>query len=367
MAAAYESIKLDIRRKILNRTWLTGIKIPSSRELAAIYNCSTNTIEKALRDLQREGLLIRETRRGTFVSERAFSTRTEAVPVITGTIAVVVDDVKSYIFSKAFRGIEDVVKPRDFGLTISSHDNDPGKQQDVLAGLIQQGVRGIILYPALSFENDDRYYKSLENILRNARIVCMDRYIYNSSLSIPYVTSDNFYGSYQLTRLLIEKGHRQIGFVRNYNVSTVIERLMGFKQALHDYGIPFQEEMDILLHGRNEAMQDFPTDWLAARIESLGLTAFFTTNYNCAGHVMNGLARLNLSIPRDVSLVSYEVEYMNSFLPIKITGVTQRFYDMGKAAARIIISLLDGTHESDMTGFICHSLMNPGESIRMIR
>lgn len=367
MATAYESIKLDIRRKILNKTWLTGIKIPSSRELAAIYNCSTNTVEKSLRDLQREGLLVRESRRGTFVSEQAFSTRTEAVPIITRTIAVVVDDVNSYIFSKAFRGIEDVVKPRDFGLTISSHDNDPGKQQAVLEGLIQQGVRGIILYPALSFETDNRYYKSLESLLRNASIVCMDRYIYNSSLSIPYVTSDNFYSSYQLTRLLIENGHRRIGFVRNYNVSTVIERLMGFKQALHDYGIPFKDGMDILLHGKNEAMQDFPTDWLAPSIERLGLTALFTTNYNCAGNVMNGLARLGLSVPGDISLVSYEVEYMNSFLPIKITGGTQRFHEMGKAAARIVLGLLDGTHESDMTGFLCHSQMNPGESVRMIR
>jgi DNA-binding LacI/PurR family transcriptional regulator len=194
----------------------------------------------------------------------------------------------------------------------------------------------------------------------------MDRYIYNSSLSIPYVTSDNFYASYQVTRRLIENGHRHIGFLRNYNVSTVIERLMGFRQALHDCGIPYTNDMDILLHGKNEDMQHFPTDWLAPKIESLGLTAFFTTNYNLAGHLMNGLAKLGLSIPKDISLVSYEVEYMNSFVPIKITGVTQRFYEMGKAAARIITDLIDDSHESDMTGFVCHSVLYAGESIRNI-
>jgi DNA-binding LacI/PurR family transcriptional regulator len=251
-------------------------------------------------------------------------------------------------------------------LTISSHNNDPEIQESILKGLIQQGVKGIILYPALAFENDNRYYRNLEKLLESTSIVCMDRYIYNSDLSIPYITSDNFYASYQLTRRLIENGHRQIGFVRNYNVSTVIERLMGYKQALHDYGIPYKNDMDILLYGKNESMQDFPTDWLAPRIANLGLTAFFTTNYNLAGHVMNGLAKLGLSIPKDVSLVSFEVEYMNSFMPIKITGVTQRFYEMGKAAASIIISLLDNTHETDMTGFICHSILNAGESIRNI-
>jgi GntR family transcriptional regulator of arabinose operon len=366
VGAAYESIKLDLRKKILAKTWLTGIKIPSSRELAAIYNCSTNTIEKSLRDLQNEGLLVREARRGTYVSEKAFPTQSQSVRIISDTIAVVVDDVNSYIFSKAFRGIEDVLKTRGFGLTISSHDNDPELQESILKGLIQQGVRGIILYPALAFEDNTRYYKNLETLLEKTSIVCMDRYIYNSSLSMPYVTSDNFYASYQLTSRLIENGHRQIGFVRNYNVSTVIERLMGCKQAFHDHGLPFKDDMDILLHGTNKDMQAFPTDWLAPRIASLGLTAFFTTNYNLAGHIMNGLSKLGLSIPKDISLVSYEVEYMNSFMPIKITGVTQRFYEMGKAAARIIVNLLDNSHESDMTGYICHSILNVGESIRKI-
>jgi DNA-binding LacI/PurR family transcriptional regulator len=232
--------------------------------------------------------------------------------------------------------------------------------------LIQQGVRGIILYPALAFETDNRYYKYLEELLREASIVCIDRYIYNSNLSIPYVTSDNFYASYQVTRRLIENGHRQIGFVRNSVVSTTIERLMGYKQALYDYGIPYRNDMDILLHGKNQSMPDFPTDWLAPRLASLGLTAFFTTNYNLAGHVMNGLAKLGLSVPKDISLVSYEVEHMNSFMPFQISGVTQRFYEMGQAAARIVVSLLDNTHESDMTGFICHSILNTGGSIRNI-
>lgn len=366
MGAAYESIKLDLRRKILAKTWLAGIKIPSSRELAAVYNCSTNTIEKALRDLQKEGLLLRETRRGTFVSETAFPPEPESITLGSETVAVVVDDVNSYIFSKAFRGIEDVLKTRGFALTISSHDNDPAKQEMILKGLIQKGVRGIILYPALAFEIDNRYYKNLEALLEKASIVCMDRYIYNSHLSIPYVTSDNFYSSYQLTRLLIENGHRRIGFVRNYNVSTAIERFMGYKQALHDYGVAYKEDMDILLHAKNEDLPDFPSDWLAEKIEALQLTAIFTTNYNLAGHVMNGLARLGLSIPKDISLVSFEVEYMNTFMPIKITGITQRFYQMGKAAARIIMDLLVNAHASDMTGFICHSLINTGESILKI-
>jgi DNA-binding LacI/PurR family transcriptional regulator len=366
VGAAYENIKLDLRGRILGRTWLAGARIPSSRELAAAYHCSINTIEKSLRELEREGFLVREERRGTFVSKTAIPAEADPGKPISETIATVVDDVTSYIFSRAFRGIEDILKTRGFALTISSHDNDPKVQERILTGLIQQGVRGIILYPALSFENDSQYYKNLEGLLEKSKIVCMDRYIYNSNLSIPYVTSDNFYASYQLTRRLIENGHRRIAFIRNYNVSTVIERLMGYQQALHDYGIPYKNDLDILLHVKNKDLPEFPTDWLSAKIESLGLTALFATNYNIAGHLMSALARLGLSIPRDMSLVSYEVEYMNGFMPMKITGITQRFYEMGKTAANIILDLLDEKHKTDITGFICHSIIHAGETVAKI-
>jgi DNA-binding LacI/PurR family transcriptional regulator len=363
MGAAFESIKHDIRRKIMARTWLSGTKIPSSRELAAQYNCSINTVEKCLKDLQAEGLLVRELRRGTFIAETTSMPAMGMPTVISDAIAVVVDDVNSYIFSKALRGIENVLMTRGFGLTISSHDNDPVRQEHILRGLVEKGVRGIILYPALAFENDDRSYKNLERMLAKSHVVCMDRYIYNSRLSMPYVTSDNFHASYQVTRLLIENGHRQIGLVRNYNVSTTVERLMGYRQALHDFGIPFRSEMDIVLHVRNENMESFSSDWLAPFLESLHPTAFFTTTYNLAGHLMNGLARLGLSIPKDISLVSYEVEYMNSFLPLKITGVTQRFYEMGKMAAKLVLEMLDSTREPEVSGYVCHSTINAGKSV----
>ncbi|MCX7029219.1 MAG: substrate-binding domain-containing protein [Spirochaetes bacterium] len=178
---------------------------------------------------------MREERRGTFVSRTALTAEVEPGKPVSETIATVVDDVNSTIFSRAFRGIEDILKTRGFALTISSHDNDPQIQERILTGLI--------LYPALSFENDNQYYKNLEGLLQKSKIVCMDRYIDNSNLSIPYLTSDNFYASYQLTRRLIENGHRRIAFVRNYNVSTIIERLMGYQQALHDYGIPYRNDL----------------------------------------------------------------------------------------------------------------------------
>lgn len=367
MASAYENIKRDIRNRILRRAWLPGIKMPSSRELAAHYNCSINTIEKSLRDLQDEGLVYRENRRGTFVSESVFTVGKEARESMTGTIATVVDSVNSYIFAKAFRGIEDVLKTKGYTLTISSHDNELEKQEHILKGLISKGVDGIILYPALAFENSEKYYERLESLLEKTNIVCMDRYIYNAGLSIPYVTSDNFYASYQLTRRLIENGHQRIGFVRNYNVSTVIERITGFEHAMMDHGIPYREELDILLHATNEEMEQYPTDWIAQKIESLGLTAFFATNYNIAGHIMNGLAKLDLRIPEHVSLVSYEIEHINAFVPLKITGITQRFYEMGKTAAKIVLDLIHDTHKTDVTGFICHSIIHDGESIRSIR
>ncbi|MCX7029220.1 MAG: hypothetical protein NTU62_03765 [Spirochaetes bacterium] len=49
---------------------------------------------------------------------------------------------------------------------------------------------------------------------------------------------------------------------------------------------------------------------------------------------------------------------MNGFMPMKITGVTQRFL--------IILDLLDEKHKTDMTGFICHSIIHAGETVAKV-
>lgn len=65
--ALYQRILGDIRDRILSGEWAPGHRIPFEHELAAEYQCSRMTVNKAMSELARTGLIERRRRSGSFV------------------------------------------------------------------------------------------------------------------------------------------------------------------------------------------------------------------------------------------------------------------------------------------------------------
>lgn len=68
-APFYETVKREISEKIASGIWLPHDRIPSEAELVAQYGFSRMTINRALRELTDEGMLVRLQGVGTFVAE----------------------------------------------------------------------------------------------------------------------------------------------------------------------------------------------------------------------------------------------------------------------------------------------------------
>ncbi|TIP43138.1 MAG: GntR family transcriptional regulator, partial [Mesorhizobium sp.] len=65
----HQRILSDIREKILSGGWAPGHRIPFEHELTAHYNCSRMTVNKALSQLAKAGLIERRRRSGSFVRQ----------------------------------------------------------------------------------------------------------------------------------------------------------------------------------------------------------------------------------------------------------------------------------------------------------
>lgn len=63
----YQRILSDIRDRILSGEWPPGHRIPFEHELSAQYDCSRMTVNKAMSELARAGLIERRRRSGSFV------------------------------------------------------------------------------------------------------------------------------------------------------------------------------------------------------------------------------------------------------------------------------------------------------------
>ena len=65
----YIQIMQKVRDAIASGEWAPGQKIPSVRELAALFEVNPNTMQRAMLELEREGLLVSERTAGRFVTE----------------------------------------------------------------------------------------------------------------------------------------------------------------------------------------------------------------------------------------------------------------------------------------------------------
>ena len=67
----YLQIMNDIRRRIISGQWPPGIRIPAVRELAIEFGVNPNTMQRALSELEREGLVYSERTSGRYITEDA--------------------------------------------------------------------------------------------------------------------------------------------------------------------------------------------------------------------------------------------------------------------------------------------------------
>jgi ABC-type glycerol-3-phosphate transport system substrate-binding protein len=77
----YHQLKTLIRESIVSGTWRPGDLIPTEHKLCQMYNISRSPVRQALNELAREGVLIRQPGRGTFVHQQAIANFPAITPI----------------------------------------------------------------------------------------------------------------------------------------------------------------------------------------------------------------------------------------------------------------------------------------------
>ena len=154
------------------------------------------------------------------------------------------------------------------------------------------------------------------------------------------VCVDDFQGAYEGSLHLIRLGHRDIGYVdfpRPDLPASVVDRYIGFKKALDEYGLPFDPSWRLTV----------PQDDRAALADGLKVlfssphrpTALFVHDDHFAARVMSELAAQGLKVPDDVSLIAPgDVHnYSDPFVP-QITTMRINTALMGQISAELILN-----------------------------
>ncbi|HEY4358595.1 MAG TPA: LacI family DNA-binding transcriptional regulator [Acidobacteriaceae bacterium] len=150
------------------------------------------------------------------------------------------------------------------------------------------------------------------------------------------VQIDNVQAAYDMTRHLLDLGHRRIGFIvgdRAYAVSE--QRLNGYMRALGDAGQ--RVEMELIQQGTYE----FGSGAKAAeQLLKSGEppTAIFASNDEMAAGVLSTAHRLNISVPKQLSVAGFDDAAFAQLVWPPLTSVRQPVRLLAEEAAGLLLT-----------------------------
>ncbi|QCK87338.1 histidine utilization repressor [Phreatobacter aquaticus] len=99
----HQRILGEIEGRIRSGEWPPGYKLPAEEELALAYGCSRMTMNKALGELARAGLIERRRKAGSFVSQPPAQSAVLAIPDIGAEVAALGVPYRFEVLSRATR------------------------------------------------------------------------------------------------------------------------------------------------------------------------------------------------------------------------------------------------------------------------
>lgn len=308
-------------------------KRPTSHDVARLAGVAQSTVSYVLNDVQtvkispetRDKVLDAAKQLGYIHNIAAANLRMGR----TSTIALISDEIATTPFAgKIIKGAQDCAWAHDKILIIVNTDGDPVMSSTTVDTMLKRRVDGII-YAAMHHQPI-----SVPPALRETSAVLLD--CYSTDRSLPSVVPNEVGGGQTATQLLIEKGHRRIGFINlQAELSASIGRLAGYRQALLAAGIPFDPAL--VCNGNSRADSGYMlTHELMALADAP--TALFCGNDNVAMGAYDALRELGKRIPHDVAVVGFDnQEIIAAYLRPALTTLELPHYAMGQWAVQYLL------------------------------
>ncbi|MEG8989759.1 LacI family DNA-binding transcriptional regulator [Ignavibacteria bacterium 4148-Me] len=246
----------------------------------------------------------------------------------TNLVGLIVPDISNPFFSYITSVIQNLASEYGYSLIVANTNEDIEKEIENIEIFRRKGVDGYIIMPV------GIKHEHLEELIKyNKALVLLDRNI--SVLNANCVVVNNYLGSYEATEYLIRMGHKRIGVIQGLpNTSTNNERLLGYRNALADNGIPIDETLIMGNDFRSE-------NGYLSTIKLMELkeppTVIFAFSDLITLGTIKACYEKGYRIPDDVSIIAFDDFEFAPFLQTPITVIEQPKYLMAEYAIKLLI------------------------------
>lgn len=309
-------------------------------DLAEKLGLSKSTVSRAFRDSSdissktKERILAKAEELGFSPNLYASSLRGNR----SQTIAIIIPEFGNKFFSQAIKGIELVARSKKYHTLIYVTDNSVQNEASIVRSLVNGRVDGVLI----SASGEGKDHSHLQALVDHGiPTVFFDRSY--DDFQGHFVTGNDFESSRLATQHLIDNGCKNIAYlVINQNVSIGKIRMDGYRKALEDNDLPFDERL--ILDTENDEIKNraaiqrllkqHKPDGIFASVERLAISTI-----RVAGQE-------GIQIPQDLKLICFSCLDIADLLNPSLSVVKQPAFAMGKEAANFLFQTLDKPSEN---------------------
>lgn len=283
----------------------------------------------------------------------------------TFLIGVIVEDITVWHTASIIDGINEIAEIRGYNTILSNlrllskiesqfehisiFQKDIDKALDVLIGMQVDGV----IYVGMH----DRKINHVLHDIQKPVVYCYC-YTDGEGSSVRY---SNEKTAYQVTRNLIDEGHKNIGVINGLEGSEPAQlRFRGFSKALAESGIELKPENVVrgdwsYQHGKEAARKllsrkDYPD-------------AIVAMNDEMAVGVYHAAEELGFKIPEDFSVTGFDNADIAQYVSPKLTTVNRPLQEMGYRSMELLLNMIHGVNVGDVNITLPCTIIE-GESVK---
>lgn len=326
----YHQLRNILQEKIRNGEHKVGDRLGTEAELTKRYRLSSTTVIRVLREMERDGLVVRKTGGGTFVRSREPIT-----PVVANSQTLLLSG----------RAIIRSLEEHDLNQAVNWFIG-----YEIHRGVINNFSGHVrLVYDtellALSRETGSKRFCV---ILSNPTATVVESL---QSAGVPYisidsrvgitrterntVTLDRLRGIYEGVAYLIrDLGHREIAFI-TAGQGEHSDRVFGYTSTLQAFDIPYREEL--VAHDLEGGSLDAGYKAMKRLMESkVPFSAVFADTDMKALGAIKALQEAGLRVPEDVSVMGFDDAPGTEEASPALTTIRVPHYEMGAEAIRLL-------------------------------
>lgn len=251
----------------------------------------------------------------------------------TSTIGFISDVVATTRFASGLiQGALHAAEEASHVMLVLETGGDPARESDAVEAVLDRQVDGIVFASMRARE----FF--VPDLPASTGVVMLNA---TNAQHPASVLPDEYAGGRRAVELLVEQGHTAIALIGQndeverdlFRSATVARRVAGVRDAMADHGLEFVEEVSIWLWEPDEGYTA-----TTALLQGGGeVSALLCMNDRLAFGAYQALLEAGLSIPGDISIVSFDNDELAAYLRPGLTTIALPHEAMGRKAVEMLL------------------------------